>query len=175
MKKLKKYLSEFKYKLSSKWSSFTYIFRRPYYRLRLFKRFYKTDYWGAWEMCNPMLEYPFEMFCEFYEQGGIENTCYVDSPWKEVKEEMDYLYKWYTVEKQNRENEIDYVLEVWSEHHVGFCKEKYKGRKMFSWNYVVSNYGKYLFKMLGELEKTFDKEQEDCLIRLIKIRNFMWS
>ena len=85
-----------------------------------------------------MLEIPFEMFCEFYEtcdiknsyRGNVEETpeehgqrefiiyqngCY---------EEMDRLYKWWTEEYKQREEEIEVLLSTWAEHHVHWFTPK---------------------------------------------------
>ena len=153
----------------------TYFFRRRYYRLRLFSRFMKHNYWGAWEMVEPMLEIPFEMFCEFYENGGIENICYDESPWKETKEEMDFLYNWYNEIMLQREEEIKTLLNEWCEHHVSWSipLEDKPGWSLYQ-NFST-RYADYLSNMLHEEEQKFEKEKENALIRLMKIRNYLWT
>lgn len=162
------------YWLSSKWTHFTYIFRKPYYRLRLFKRFCKTKYCGAWEMVNPLLDYPFEIFCEYYEQCDVKNRerINIDAEPEIAKElciqqnklydEKDILYNWYTKIKPQREEEIDYLLSVWSEHHA--C--------LFSHS---TKYSRYLSDLHTKEELKFEQEKEEMLIRLIKIRNSCWD
>ena len=178
-------LRELKYKLSSKWTSFTYIFRKPYYRYRLFKRFCKTPYYGAWEMVNPIFDYPFEILCEFYETyidkityrwnidecEDYEKECLIRQ--NNDNEEVEWLYNWYTVERLQRQEEIDYLLHIWSEHSVHWFSpyDEYSVR----WNNASSKYGEYLFKMLRQEEEKFAQEQEDAFIRLIKIRNRLWD
>ena len=117
-----------------RWNYFTYIFRRPYYRLRLFKRFCKHPYYGAWEMCDVMMNNMFEIFCEFYERSDIKNKWRIDVENEPVEygrrdfaiyqngcyDEMDYLYKWWMEIKQQREEEIKTLLDTWYEHHVSW-------------------------------------------------------
>ena len=170
---MKNLFEELSYKFNSKWTSFTYLFRRPYYRFRLFKRFMKTDYWGAWELVEPMLEYPFEMLCEFIEHGGIDHIDYEsDDGHKHAKAEMDYLYKWYTEYKKERENEIEVVSDTWMEHHVSFwnCEGQF-----YVYGSQHSKYESYLFKLMQELEENLEKEKEENLIRLMKIRGYLWT
>ncbi len=170
-----------------RWNVFTYIFRRPYYRLRLFKRFLKYNYYGSWEMVNPMLEIPFEMFCEFYEtcdiknsyRGNVEETpeehgerefiiyqngCY---------EEMNRLYKWWTEEYKQREEEIEVLLSTWAEHHVHWVTPI--NDEMSRWETHDTKYAEYLFKLLQETEEKFEQEKEDNLISLMKLRNRLWD
>lgn len=168
-------LSEIKYNISKRWTSFTYIFRKPYYRFRLFKRFMKHNYWGAWEMIDPMLEYPMEMFCEFYEHGGLDIIEWnSDDGHKHTKAEMDYLYKWWMIDRYERQDEIDSLLEIWSEHHVSWWEAN--SNDYYTYTTTPKNkYADYLHKLLNETEEKFEKEKEENLIRLMKIRNYLWT
>lgn len=167
---------EFKYELSKKWNSFTYLFRRPYYRLRLFKRFCKTPYYGSWELCNPILDYPFEILCEYWEIHGKdiyegENN----EHWVKAKREMERLYNWYKYDRLERQRELDYLLHIWSEqskHWTTRCEDK---EGFSQWHNATSKYGEHLFKMLHEEEAKYEQEKEDALIALIKIRNYLWD
>lgn len=174
IKKDSDYYDSFLYKIQSKFRCITYdLYRRLFYKIRLFYRFTKIKYYGAWEMIEPMLEIPFEIFCEFYEHGGMEIIDYTsDEGHINAKAEMDYLYKWFTIDRHERELEIETVLSTWSEHHVSFwnCMGQY-----YVYGTQHSRYENYLFKILQELEDAYEKEQEDNLIRLIKIRNYLWT
>ncbi len=172
----------------SRWNVFTYIFRRPYYRLRLFKRFLKYPYHGSWEMVNPMLEIPFEIFCEFYEtcdiknsyRGNVEETPEENGEREFIiyqngcYEEMDRLYKWWTVDFKQREEEIDTLLSEWSEHHIlWFGEPDEKGYCL--WLSKSTRYAKYLHNLLVETEEKFEKEKEENLISLMKLRGRLWN
>jgi hypothetical protein len=177
-----------------KWNYFTYIFRRPYYRWKLFKRFLKYPYYGNWELCNEVLDYSFEILCEFYENNKerVQYKINVDKESNDYgqkdfaiyqnkcHEEIEWLYNWYTIEKPRREEELEYLLHVWSEHYVswwGECRDKLDTlRGCFEYYSSPNNkYADYLHKMLNDEEKTFEQEKEDALIRLVKIRNRLWS
>ena len=152
-----------------------YPIRRRIARLKLFYRFCKTPYWGAWEMVNPLLDYPFEMFCEFYECCRPTKYPDQDEPWKTALEEMDILYNWYTKERLEEQEIVDYLLSEWSLHHVTWWVPYKEDDRYMMYQNVTSNYGEYLFKMHSEKEQElFDKEAE-MLIRLMKIRNFCWD
>ena len=190
---MKIYWTELEYKLKTKWSSFTYLYRKPYYKLRLLYRLSKIQYWGTWEMVEPMLEIPFEMFCEFYEYSDIKNHYIIDVEnepeehgqrefaiyQNKCYDEMDYLYKWYKEIRHERQEELDYLLHLWAERHVnwwGDCEDesdRLKGCRQ--WFSVSDRYTEYLHKLLNEEEAKFEREQEDALIRLIKLRSRLWD
>jgi len=166
---------------------FTYIFRRPYYQWKLFKRFLKHPYWGSWELVEQMLDYPFEILCEFYEnhKDKIQYRWNIEEANEYEKEqlikqnrdneELELLYNWYTVVKPQREGEIDYLLHIWCEHHVSWwsaCEDN----KLMQYCCEHSNkYAEYLFKMLHSEEVDFENQKEEMLIRLMKIRNRLWD
>ena len=185
--------SELKYALKTKWSSFTYLYRRPYYKLRLIYRISKIDYYGTWEMVEPMLEIPFILFCEFYEQQNIKNHYVIDVE-KESNEhgerafaeyqnncykQMDELYQWITIDRHIKQEELDYLLHIWSEHHVmyfGKCTDDSLNEKgCVQYRSTNNKYADYLFKLMNTEEKKFEKEIEDNLIKLMKLRNRLWD
>jgi hypothetical protein len=171
---------------------FTYIFRRPYYRWQLFKRFMKHPYWGSWELVEPLLDYPFEILNEFYEnhKDKISYRWDIDKAEEYEREqlirqnkdneELEWLYNWYNVEKPRREEELEYLLDIWNEHHVswwGKCRDEVDDKLGCLQYYSNPNnkYADYLFKMMNDEETRFEQEKEDALIRLIKIRNRLWD
>lgn len=190
---MKEFFEDWKYELSKKWSSFTYsLYRRRWYRIRLFLRFLKYDYWGPWEMVNPMLEIPFEIFCELYENGidwrykGLIDIDTVSEYEKEFIEyqnsryiEMERLYKWWTVEYKQRQEELDELLGVWGEHHVSWMgtptDKRDADKGCLQWFTADTKYSRYLSDLLHKEEEKFEKEKEDNLISLMKLRNFLWS
>ena len=174
---------DFSYEISKKWTSFAYLFRKPYYKLILFKRFMKIPYYGPWEMCNPIMEYPFEIFCEFYEQCDQKNYEPVEEDkfmpghatfQNENHEEMHRLYKWWTIEKPQSENEIDELLDLWGQHHTSWL-ESDEGGFFLTWKSQETQYSEYIYKLMIEEEKKFDNKTEDMLFRLMKLRNVLCS
>jgi len=170
-----------------KLSSLTYPIRKIYYRIRLFKRFLKYPYYGAWEMVEPMLEIPFEIFCEFYEMEDIksiprinideepeygkefakyQNSCY---------DKMDELHKWWTKAYKQRQEELDTLLDEWSQHHTYWFADCGENSKFMQYCTQKTKYCTYLSDMLQEEEQKFEKEKEENLIKLIKLRNRMWT
>lgn len=188
---MKERFEELKYDIISKWNSFTYhIYRRFYYKIRLLYRLSKIDYWGAWEMVNPIFEYPFELFCEFYEKCDIKNHYIIDVE-KESEEygqkefaiyqndcykQMDELYQWYKFDRHIRQEELDYLLHLWAEHHVSWWEKSSDHEGALKYFRAPKNkYAEYLHKLLTEEENKFEQEKEDNLIKLIKLRNRLWN
>jgi len=175
-----------------KWSYFTYIFRRPYYRYQLFKRFMAHPYFGCWELCEPILDYPFEILNEFYSnyEDKVKHRWNIEEANEYEKEmlikqnkdneEIEYLYNWYNVEKPKKEEELDYLLHIWNEHHVswwGRCQDEsdnIRGCLQYFSN-PNNRYADYLHNMMNDEEVKFEKDKEDNLIRLIKIRKRLWD
>ena len=128
-------------------------------------------------MIDPLLDYPFEMFCEFYENGGIEEIDWnSDEGHRNAKSEMDYLYKWFTIDRKERELEIGTVSETWCEHHVSWWENIPDNDSCYTWVFVPKNkYAEYLFTIVQDLEINYENEKEVNLIRLVKIRNYLWT
>jgi hypothetical protein len=179
-------LGELKYKVKSAWSSFTYIFRRPWYKIQLLYRLSKITYYGPWEICNVLMDVMFEIFCEFYEQCDLKNTFRfnladsnefsyeIEKSQNERMDEFDKLYHWWTVEFKQREEEIEELLHTWSEHYVTWW-ESTENEKYIKWCNTTTRYGEYLNNLLEEEERKFEKEKEEMIIKLIKYRNNLWD
>ena len=178
------------YKITSKWNSFTYyLYRRLWYKIRLLYRLSKIEYWGAWEMVNPILEIPFELFCEFYERCDIKNHYVIDIDnepeeygqrdfaiyQNDCYKQMDELYQWYKIDRHIRQEEIDYLLNLWGEHHVSWW-DKCQDNKYFEYFKAPKNkYANYLHNLMTDEENKFEQEKEDNLIKLMKLRNRLWN
>jgi hypothetical protein len=162
--------------LNSKWGSFTYsLYRKLYYKWQLYRRFNKCEYYGPWEMSEYLMDITFEMFCEFYENGGIEHIEWNSDEWhKHAKEEMDYLYKWWTKDRHEREEEIDTILDEWCIRHVVWWEEVDNG-SYYHYHSTSSRYTEYLSGLLHRLEYALEQEEEDNLIRLVKIKGYLWT
>lgn len=173
-----------------KWRGFTYPFRRVWYRLRLFRRFMKTPYFGQWEVVYPLFDYPFEIFCEFYEHC-VQGTPYLDpdsfsdehgertmaEEQNEVRATMDKLYIWYTYIKPLREEEQEYLLSLWSEHFVSWFEEIEDPEMCgyFEWCSAESRYGKHLHELYTIEVNDFEREVDEMLAELVRIRRACWD
>ena len=156
----------FKYKVSDYWCSFTYIWRKPYYKLRLLYKLSKVCYHGPWELVDPLLDYSFIMFCEWY-QGQRPDLYYIneDPEVQAERKELMELYEWYTVTKKQDKENLQIVEDFWYEREEQFPLFKPKGCCLY-----LSNLRNYLLLLQhNEMMRIYDKEQE-MLERLIKIR-----
>lgn len=164
---------EFLYNISKQWRGFTYIFRHPYYRYRLHKRFRKQFY-DPWECVNLILHMNFELLSEFYVHGGMEHIDYNSYEGDiNFRNEIDELYIWWNADRPRIQNEIEELLHTWSEHSI--CWRERIDNNFSRHLHRESTYGRYVFKMLSDLETELLKQEEENLIRLVKIRNYMWT
>ena len=156
----------FKYKVSDYWCSFTYIWRKPYYKLRLLYKLSKVYYHGPWELVDPLLDYSFIMFCEWY-QGQRPDLYYIneDPEVQAERKELMELYEWYTVTKKQDEEGVETLMDFW------WSKEDQSS--IFSHKQCclyLQNLRSHLSQLhFEEMMRVYDKEQE-MLERLIKIR-----
>lgn len=149
-----------------------YYFKKKYYRYRLHKRFKKYTFYGPWEMTDYPLIVSFECFCEFYENGDIGRINWnSDEHHNYVKSEMDYLYKWWTKERNIKANEIETVLDEWNIRHVMYW-EKLEGG-YYQYGSINTKYTRYLFELHSKLEKEYYEDEKNNFIRLVKIRDFL--
>jgi hypothetical protein len=172
---LKEKLKNFYYSLDSLYHRFSYPFRRVYYRLRLFKKFWK-HYFASWDICDSFLGINMELFCDFYEHGGMDEVVWEDD-WgirDNIKLQMDEIYNWWKVERAKRLEEIDIVLDEWSQHHFHFFKKDEK-EKFFKWISINTKYSEYLFNLLNDLENALEKDSERYLVYLMEMRNYLWT
>jgi hypothetical protein len=113
-----------------------------------------------------------ELFCEFYENANLDRVNWnSDNIHIQAKLEMDFIYKWWCFDRKERLFEIDTVLDVWIEHHVSFFE---KEKDYYVYKSSNTKYANYLLDLHDTLEKKLIQEEEDCLVRLMKIKNFLW-
>jgi len=156
----------FKYKVSSLWCSITYIWRKPYYKLRLLYKLSKIYYSGPWEISDIILHYSFLSFCEFYE-GQRPDIYYIneDIEVQAERKELIELYEWYTVTRIQDEDGLEILSDFqWShENYFDFFNRK-------RCCLYIQNLRRYLSDLhWNEMMRVYEKEQE-MLERLIKIR-----
>jgi hypothetical protein len=152
----------------------TWFIRRRYYKIKLFWKSSKAFY-APWECLDMLVTFNFELLCDFYENGGIDTICWDSDEYHEqAKKDMDYLYNYWKKERQEKQDEIDYLLSEWSEHNI-LWSEPYQGDDFYEYKSICSKYGEYLFDLLKQCEEEFRKKEEESLVCLIKIRNFLWT
>lgn len=80
-----------------------------------------------------------------------------------ARKEIEEIYKWWK-NYENRQKEIDNVLHEW-----------YLSTQLQSDNQEAVKKEKELFDKQSLMETKLDEEEQDMLIRLIKIRRFLWT
>jgi hypothetical protein len=161
----------------------TWPIRRRWYKIRLFWNCSK-EFYAPWEAVEMLLTVNFEILVDVYKNGELDIINWdSDDCHKLVKNEIDYLYNWWTKERKEEEDELDYLLDIWSEHHVSWFEkiiekdhpDGYKIGEWSEWKSVNSKYGNYINKLYMEKEESMLKKEQDNLIRLIKIRGYLWT
>lgn len=148
-------------------NSFGYLFKK----FKFFKKLWKYDFY-SFDIINNVLYYTMELFCEFYENANLDRVNWnSDNIHIQAKLEMDFIYKWWCFDRKERLFEIDTVLDVWIEHHVSFFE---KEKDYYVYKSSNTKYANYLLDLHDTLEKKLIQEEEDCLVRLMKIKNFLW-
>jgi len=143
------------------------IFRRHHIIKTGLKKgqWYDTDTRMLYGMMNMLVSYiedekPFEII-EWDEDDTHRN----------VKEEILAIKEWWD-NYHNREAEIGIALHDWHE-------EKFSGCEGDEWlkriNSKDTDEQKRLFDRHEELKKKLFEEEQDMLIRLVKIRRFLWT
>ena len=92
---------------------------------------------------------------------------------KFVKKEIIEIYDWWK-DYNNREKEIDEKLHEWHSETFGNDDED-PINDLMKLNDPASEKSKVLFKELNDLEKKLNDEETDMLIRIIKIRKYLWT
>lgn len=153
----------------------TWPVRRRFYKVRLFWKASKAFY-APWECQDMLVAFNFELLCDFYENGGIDSINWEGTEYHlSAKKEMDYLYNYWKVERQEKLDQQEYILEQWSLHHVSWSEQCKDDPDLFEYYCSSSKYGDYLHSLYHNLVEEFNSQEEENLIRLIKIRGFLWT
>ncbi len=152
--------------------------KKRFYKIKLFWKFSK-EFYAPWETIDMLLAVNFEILCDFVENGGIESILWEEDPWLSARKEIDSLYHWWKIERKERKEEIDYLLEESSIHFVSWWdtieEEKYSKEDYMEFCSVESKYGKYLSDLYHKCQKDLDIQETENIIRLAKIRNYLWT
>lgn len=107
------------------------------------------------------------------EELGADNSLVGQSTYQAIKaQEILELYKWWTEVYPNRPDPHD--ASGWSE----YCDRKREEGGAFlaeTKDPELKEFGDKALKKTHEIEEAYDKEDEEMLIRLIKIRNSLWT
>lgn len=107
------------------------------------------------------------------EELGADNSLVGQSTYQAIKaQEILELYKWWTEVYPNRPDPHD--ASGWSE----YCdRKREEGGKFLAETKdpELKEFGDKALKKTHEIEEAYDKEDEEMLIRLIKIRNSLWT
>lgn len=156
------------------------IFRDTYYKI---KNRFVTKRWmvdtgfsrySYHDITGIMLPVNMKMLEDFMENEKPGETIEWNSEpshahaWKE----MNTIYEWWK-NYSNRQKEIDVALDAW--HDAKFGKTGDCTNILDKINEADTPLQKMLFDNIQKLEEKLCQEEEDMLIRLIKIRGFLWT
>lgn len=165
-------MDDFKYKISQWWASFTYIWRRPYYKYKLLKRIGRHWFPGPWDLSEFMYSTCFEIFCEYYE-------CVEPFKWPAkssdpnihiICDEMTYLYNWYTKYLPQEKENCNYLHDIWWNHYNQGLKDFFLDPPH---GLYLQNLCKHLIHLHMEEEQRIYDEEELNFKRLITIRRYL--
>ena len=129
---------------------------------------------GKWYDCDTRMLYGMmNLLIEFLEKEKPFETIDFDfSPtWKSVKKEIIAIRDWW-LNYDNRKVEIEEALNKWDVSKFGNCKDE-------EWIQLINKSDtketKELIDNLSALETKLEQEEKKMLIRLIKIRKYLWT
>jgi len=154
-----------------------------YYDIRnlLFKRYdlIRTGLNKKWwhDVDELMLHGNMELLRRYVEdEKCFEIVCWDEEPFKSAAKEIRTIYNWW-INYPNRQKEIEDVLDKWFTERRQNCKVSginKKGFELFH-NLPQTEQDNINHDNLPKLEKKLLEEEQDMLIRLIKIRKFLWT
>jgi len=150
-----------------------YKIKRLYRKLNFFKKLW-YNYFAAWDIINPIVEFNFLLFKEFYEKGGLNIVDWnSDENHKLIKLEIDEIHNYITKVRPERIIQIDEILSVWSKHSKHWTEEI--NEKYVEWKCASTKQSDYYFDMYHNLERILEVEDEKYLTMIIEIRNYLWT
>ena len=133
-------------------------------------RFFGIDRWRSAQAGIDYLKWASEL--KFDESGGVDpdDELYGKlTPQAIAAQEILKLYFWYTQVYRNRPDPMD--ASGWSE----YCELKRSTDESYFGDSSLGEDGTAAYRKLEEIEKQYDQEDEEMLIRLIKIRQSLWT
>lgn len=130
------------------------------------------DYdWGYIDPMDAIELAVWKIFAKFYEGGCGYTDWDYGEPWIGAKKEMDLLYKLWKVELPRRKKELD---EAWNEHCKKYPLKLQKDDLGYLWP-PMTDEERVDFNILNKLEEGIQNDQDEALIRIMKIRRYLWD
>ena len=183
---MKNYLKQLKSNIKEDFQDFWSFVRRPYFylrrlknRIKFFKKLWPT-YFAAWDICETILDFNFELFCNFYEDGDLELVEWnSDKYHKNAKKWFDEIYKYWKIERPKLIEDCDNLLMEWSKHYKFWWEESNEidenGEKYFEYKSEENEEAEELFKQHSELEQEIEKLDKKYLKKIIDLKDYMWT
>ena len=143
------------------------LFRRHHIiRTRLPKgQWYDTDTRMLYGMMNLLMEF-------LEKEKPFETTDFDSSPtWKSIKKEIITIKDWW-LNYETRKVEFTITLNKWQVSKFGNCKGEECLHRI---NEPDTKESKELFDKLAILETKLEREEAQMLMRLVKIRKYLWT
>lgn len=136
----------------------------------------KLNPWEWHDTDKRLLYGMMDLFADFYEQEVVDGIVDWDGDddHKKTYTEMLAIYNWWK-NHNNRLKEIDDALDIWYESSQDFTTEETDNGMIRIKMSPMEDKEKVHFDRLHELEKKLNDEEEEMMIRLVKIRNYLWT
>jgi hypothetical protein len=161
-----------------------YFIKNLPYRIKC--RFYYKSYiiktslnkWARHDTVEILLYGMMDAFKEFYEIEVVDGVvCYeCDEQHRNVKRDMDEIYKWWC-NYENRLKDIENALHEWYTNSQKWITKPCETNPKYKTIVFPERTPKEteLWEKLNKMEEDLEKETEEMLLKLVKIRNFLWT
>jgi hypothetical protein len=128
--------------------------------------------WQWWDTDSRMLYGLMSLLMQFIEEEKPFETIYWDGDegHKHARDEMMAIKEWWQ-NYSKRQDEIEVVQTKW--HNMVFTSGA--DHWIDDLNKEHTPEADAMFKLLHEIEEKLDKEEEDMMNRLVKIRHYLWT
>jgi hypothetical protein len=129
--------------------------------------------WGWIDRDRAIMLACFKLLCDYVEQESHHIDWDEGSEHRECKATMHYLYNWWKVERPRRQKDIE-----------EFCNNN--PSRPFSERSIKNDYGSWTLlpeaakereiqEQFNKMDSDLEQEEDDNLIKLMKIRRALWS
>lgn len=136
------------------------------------------EYKYSWNATENLLQSCFEIFCEFYENGGIEIIDWsIDEEHKEVKKQLDHLYFYWTILRNKHLKKLDYILDKFYGHGPIFEKNNlnFKEKWKLQDKYLDDVFSEKELLFYSKLEFLINENDNKNLKLLILLKDWMMT
>ena len=129
--------------------------------------------WGWIDRDRAMMLACFKLLCDYVEKESHQIDWTWGPDYQECKATMDYLYNWWKVERPKKQKEID-----------DFCnnnpsrpfRERSIKNEDGTWTLLPeSDKEKEIQEKFNQMDTALEQEEDENLIKLMKIRRALWS